>query len=218
MARIAQVIHDEAPDLVVLTEFRHAPGQTLLELLAPLNYQMIAGQIEGPHNCVCVLSRYPMDAFAIEVLPTSLHRWVLVHIPSLDLSILGVHVPNQTEIWNKREFWNCVQGFADSHVGQRAMIIGDLNTALDEDHQGEPIRESSYFVHLLKTGWIDAWRKHNGDLQEYTWFSHRQNGFRLDYCFVSPSLAETTTGARMRHDVRDERLSDHSLLIVDLEE
>lgn len=211
------MILEESPDVLVLTEYRPAPGRKLLALLESLSYHVCAGIPEGPQNCVCVLSRRSVTPCEVQMSPKSIHRWVAVDIPAYDLVILGVHVPNQTEIWNKREFWDCVESFAVSMVAKRAIIIGDLNTALDEDCQGDPIREAVYFKRLLAAGWVDAWRQCNHETQEYSWYSHRSNGFRLDYCLVSPLLAETVRASKMRHDVRSDRLSDHSLLTVDLE-
>ncbi len=215
--RIADVILEERPDLLILTEFRPAPGRALLELLKPMSYGVAAGVPTGVQNCVCVLSRFPIEPLPVETSPKSLHRWVPVLVPALDLVVLGVHVPNQTEIWNKREFWNCVEAFAIETAGQRSLIVGDLNTALDEDCEGPPIREAVYLKRLFDAGWVDPWRMHNSDAREFSWFSHRANGFRIDHCLISPPLAGSVLGSSMRHDVRTERLSDHSVLMVEFD-
>ena len=214
--RIAAVISDVRPDVLVLTEFRPVPGKVLLALLEELSYHVVAGVPSGVQNCVCVLSRHPIEPLAVKNTPKSHHRWVPVLIPEMDVTLLGVHVPNQSEMWNKREFWDCVEAFAEETVEGRSVIIGDLNTALDEDCEGAPIREAVYFKRLLEAGWVDVWRACSPEEREFSWYSHRQNGFRLDHCLVSPSLANSTTGAMMRHDVRTDGLSDHSMLIVEL--
>lgn len=214
--QIARVILEEHPDVFVLTEFRPVPGKVLLALLEELSYHVVAGVPSGVQNCVCVLSRHPIEPLAVKKTPKSHHRWVPVLIPKLNLTMLGVHVPNQSEIWNKREFWDCVEAYAKETFEVRSIIIGDLNTALDEDCEGDPIREAVHLKQLLEAGWGDAWRTHNPEKREFSWYSHRKNGFRLDHCLVSPSLANSTTGAIMRHDVRNDGLSDHSILIVEL--
>jgi exodeoxyribonuclease III len=214
--QIAQVILAECPDILVLTEFRPVPGRVLLELLQPVSYHVVAGVPTGIQNCTCLLSRLPFEESVTTNTPHSAHRWVTVSVTDLDLTILAVHVPNQTEIWNKREFLECVDSFAIESAQKRALIIGDLNNALDEDHQGTPIPEASYLRRLFDAGWMDAWRVCNPDASEYSWFSHRNNGFRIDHCIVSPSLAGSISRSSMRHDVRVDRLSDHSLLWVDL--
>ncbi len=215
--QIASVILYECPDVLVLTEYRAVPGRALLDLLQSLSYNVAAGVPTGAQNCVCVLSRHPIEEHSVKSSPKSVHRWVPVTIPSLNLTLLAVHVPNQTEVWNKREFWECVEAFAADTVGKRSVIIGDLNTALDEDCEGDPIREAVYFKRLLDAGWVDAWRRCNCDAREFSWYSHRSNGFRIDHCLLSPSLSASLTGSIMRHDVRTDRLSDHSLLAVELD-
>jgi exodeoxyribonuclease-3 len=215
-ALIADVLLEESPDILVLTEFRPLPGIALLDKLSPLGYQAMAGSAEGPRNSVCVLSRYRMESYQHPNAPGSLHRWVAVRIPEHDLVVLGAHVPNQTEIWNKREFLDCLEGFAGDAAGQRAIMIGDLNTALDQDCEGEKIREAVTLKRIFEMGWVDAWRQCHTDAREFTWYSHRNNGFRLDQCLVSPSLASSVKSAQLRHDVRTGRLSDHSLLRVEL--
>lgn len=214
--QIAHVIDEERPDVLVLTEYRPIPGAALLSLLEGHAYHFIAGIPTGVQNCACVLSRYPLEPLAVKSIPKSHHRYVPVYIPALDLTVLGVHVPNQSEIWNKREFWDCIEDFAAESADRRSVILGDLNTALDEDCEGDPIREAVHLKQLLEAGWGDAWRTHNPEKREFSWYSHRKNGFRLDHCLVSPSLVNSTTGAIMRHDVRTDGLSDHSMLIVEL--
>lgn len=247
--RIAQVILDESPDVLVITEFRPTPGRALLELLKPMSYHVAtASRYPGtlaqhapvlkqpdlclekasqpseprtgraaPRNCVCVLSRMPIESLTVESVPQSLHRWSLLTVPYYDLTILGAHVPNQSEIWNKVDFWECVESLAMSSLHKRTVILGDLNTALDEDCEGDPIREAVFMKRLLAAGWVDAWRQHNPDKREYSWYSHRSNGFRIDHCLVSPCLAPLIRTSAMRHDVRAQGLSDHSFLSVTLD-
>ena len=214
--QIAAVILEESPDILVLTEYRPAPGVKLLQLLESANYHRISGEPDGPHNSVCILSKHPMQAHQSPVLPKSLHRWISVILDSHDLIVLGVHVPNVSEIWNKREFLECIEAFAIENLNRKAVVIGDLNTARNEDCEGAFINEATYFNRYLELGWVDAWRSLHPDAREFTWYSHRNNGFRLDHCLVSPKLAPFVKQAEYRHDVRTDRLSDHSMLTVTL--
>jgi len=219
-ADIVRVVAEEAPDVVVFTEFRPLPGVALTGALGDLGFRHhVCGTVRTGSepkglNCVCVLGRVPLAPIEGPALPESSHRWVAVEVEDGPV-VLAVHVPNQSEIWNKRGFLDCVRQFADTFVGREALIVGDLNTALDEDCQGDPIREAVFLKHLIATGWTDAWRACNPEAAEYTWFSHKANGFRLDHCFASPSMADGLVACRLRHDVRTERISDHSLLTVD---
>lgn len=218
MEQIARVILEDSPDILVLTEYRPVPGQVLFKLLESMSYHVAAGVPPGPNNSVCVLSRFPLEAYVAKSNPQHLHRWVPVVIPALDLTLLAVHVPNRSEMWNKREFLESTESFAEQTTDRRALIVGDLNNALPEDFQGNTtIPEAVYLQRLLDRGWVDTWRLLNPGVYEYTWFSHRQNGFRLDHCFASPPLASKIVAATLRHDVRTSGLSDHSALTVSLD-
>lgn len=214
--RIAEQVLHYSADVVVLTEFRHRPGARLLELLAPLGYSALIGQVEGPQNCTAVLSKAALEPVTPPKTPASRHRWVAFRLPHIDLTVLGVHVPNQTEIWNKREFLDCLEAFAEYHLRDRAVIMGDLNTAHDEDCEGDPIRAAVYLRSLEQAGWTDAWRLCNPSAREFTWYSHKRNGFRLDHCYVSPGLGPMVEASSYDHLVRTSGLSDHSLLLTTL--
>lgn len=208
---------EEAPDILVLTEYRPVPGQKLLALLASFNYQVIAGVPDGPHNSVCVLSKAAMQSHECPTTPKSVHRWVSAYVEEFDLAILGVHVPNVSEVWNKREFLSCIDQFVKANLERPAIVIGDLNTARDEDCEGAFINEATYFNGYLSAGWIDVWRHQHPDGREFTWYSHKKNGFRLDHCLISPPLINHVRSAKYRHDVRIDGLSDHSMMIVEFE-
>lgn len=207
-----------APDVLVLTEFRPGPGQALLELLAQMDYQATVGIPPRPTgvNCTCVLTRSPHEQFESTRIPISHHRWLAVRLPDHDLSVLGAHVPNESEAWNKADFMDSLVAFAERHAESRAVILGDLNTAHDEDCEGDPIRAAVYFRALEDLGWKDAWRQCNLGAREFTWYSHKQNGFRLDHCYVSPCLAPAVVASSYDHSVRTNGLSDHSLLLTTL--
>ena len=215
---IAQAILDERPHVIVLTEFRPIPGRALIELLSEFAFSVFSCMPDGKHNSVCILSKSVIELCEAVTVPKSIHRWVSAVVPAYDLTILGVHVPNQSEAWNKREFWDCIETFAMTMVYSRCLIIGDLNTALDEDCQGEPIREAVNLKRLLEAGWVDSWRQCNPCSNEFSWFSHRANGFRLDHCLVSPLLGPMIGGAKLNHEVRVTGLSDHSMLTVDIDD
>jgi exonuclease III len=67
-----------------------------------------------------------------------------------------------------------------------------------------------------------VWRHHNPGLTEYTWFSKfkggaRRNGSRVDHAFATPSHRPRITSCRYSHAERDARVSDHSMVIVEVE-
>jgi len=78
-------------------------------------------------------------------------------------------------------------------------------------------------THQLHAGWIDTWRHVHGRASEYTWYSRRRgglsgNGYRLDHAFVTPTLLPFVRDCRYSHAEREAGLSDHSLLILEIED
>ena len=47
--------------------------------------------------------------------------------------------------------------------------------------------------------------------------TRRGNGFRLDHAFATPSLRSRITSCRYSHAERDAGISDHSIMIVEVE-
>lgn len=155
IAAIADVILKVGPDLIVFTEYRTAPGKRLLELLAAEAYNVQASPPEGSQNAVCLLSKSTIEPLAHQRVPQSRHRWVAARLPESDLNVLGVHVPNQSEKWNKNEFWECLEAFAAEFLTGRRIILGDLNTALDIDGQGEKsFTPQTFEGYMMRAGWM----------------------------------------------------------------
>ena len=100
-----------------------------------------------------------------------------------------------------------------------AVYLGDFNTGHDVwDVEGGPYpyTASDQMEALLAQGWVDAWRHLHPAGREFSWYSHRQRGFRLDHAFLSPGAAPALRAAAFDHAVRETGATDHSALIVDL--
>ncbi len=216
--RIADRLQAESPDFCLLTEFRTKPGATLrarlaanhhaLETVTPLNQNGLLAYGKG------VLTRVESTR---RTTPRSHHRWLQVQLEEADILALCLHIPNQSERWNKNEFWRHVCAFAKRNRKSRSIILGDLNTGLDADTENERFAHSPQFQSLLDLGWIDAYRTLHGDRREYSWYSpNGRNGYRLDHCFLSAPLGSSLKAAAYDHEVRTTNLSDHSMLTVDL--
>jgi hypothetical protein len=72
------------------------------------------------------------------------------------------------------------------------------------DETGKTFVCAEHFGKLSASGWTDMWRQHNPGTTEWTWYSKlkggaRENGFRLDHCFATPSLAPRITSCRYSH-------------------
>ena len=161
-------------------------------------------------------------------MPKNRERWLLARIATQPSLILGLmHIPNYTEPKRKYPFMNAVHRLARNWNGVPGLFIGDTNCgkrAIDEEKSSPSIfqREHLWIEKLERQGWVDAFRHLEGDRREYTWYSHRNNGFRLDQAYCSPQLVAAISGLKHiwgKHPEQAERrdaLSDHAAILLDL--
>ena len=123
-----------------------------------------------------------------------------------------------------------------AHGGKQAVLCGDFNiahTPLDiknakanEKHAGFLPEERAYVDKWLdEYEFVDVMRSLAGDIQgPYTWWSQRGRafdnnvGWRIDYQFATPELAETARGFVIdKAPTYDKRWSDHAPLTITYE-
>lgn len=95
--------------------------------------------------------------------------------------------------------------------------MGDYNTGLAEDTQGAPFVGPQYMQELVDLGWTDTWRYTHGSFSGYSWYSTKGNGFRIDHVFVAPALKGNILESYFSHQERLNGLSDHSILVVEIQ-
>lgn len=84
-------------------------------------------------------------------------------------------------------------------------------------------RTDTWFARFEALGWQDGFRALYPAKREYTWYSHHNNGFRLDQVFVSPALGAHLKEVRHIWPAHPEQpgrrdgLSDHAMLVADFE-
>jgi exonuclease III len=97
----------------------------------------------------------------------------------------------------------------------RHVLIGDFNIGLKSDCQGSTLTFSDKFNEFFDTyGWKDLWRSRN-EATEYSWYSAAGNGFRIDHAIGSPDLLPVQD-CKYSHREREEKLSDHSMLLLQI--
>lgn len=219
--KIIEQLSKHSPDVLLLTEYWEGEkGEEIKRLLRGKGYEFIIssnGAIK--QNSLLFASRYPF-----EVVPSFYkkdkngQRWLEIRIPQYELHITGVHIPtNNNAAQEKLEFWQELNAFAKEHGNFRTVIMGDYNTGLAEDTQGAPFVGPQYMQELVDLGWIDTWRYTHGSFSGYSWYSTKGNGFRIDHVFVAPALKENVLESYFSHQERLNGLSDHSILLVELQ-
>ncbi len=110
------------------------------------------------------------------------------------------------------------------NIQQGAVAFGDTNSGVpgldDESGFFKPgCIEDSWFKQVAASGWSDLWRDRHPADREFTWYSAKGNGFRLDQAFASPAVESAV--AHIRYDWgdggREARLSDHAAILMDIQ-
>lgn len=204
-------------DVLVLTEHRHNPASRLLrEGLAEAGYAHQQASHDAPRvNHVLVASRLPVEPAPRRGLRFDRQRLLPVRVGGLLL--VAAHLPN---LRAKLPHWEALLRLARALGRTPAVYMGDFNTGHNvRDVEGGPFpyTASEQMEALLDRGWVDAWRHLHPQARQFTWYSHRRRGFRLDHAFLSPAVAPRLRSARFDHAVRESGATDHSALVVELE-
>jgi len=232
IARIVEAIKAHDPDVIALSEYRTPPGVILCSNLKAAGWPYLESSFPvGKDNGLCVFSRTPLiRTRQCPAPPENLHRWLDIDLPAHGFGFAALHiicsgtssnvgVPGES----KRRFWKALLGAAETRLHEPFLFLGDFNTgAHGLDEAGKTFACTEHFTELSALGYIDMWRDHNGGPTEWTWYSKlkggvRGNGFRIDHAFATPSLRPRITSCRYSHVEREEKISDHSIMIVEVE-
>jgi exodeoxyribonuclease-3 len=231
LARIAEEIAAYDPDVIALTEFRVGPGAALREEFARRGWPHV--ETTNPtanQNGIAVFSRTPLRRMRRRpARREDAVRWLDLELPDYRFSLCVLHImaagSSQRHPINiaKTRFWDAVVRAAEARLDQPFLFAGDWNTGAHRlDESGKTFVCAGHFGKLSEIGWTDLWRRHNPGTTEWTWFSKlkggvRGNGFRLDHAFATPSLLPRVKSCRYSHVEREAGISDHSMLIVEVE-
>jgi len=216
---ILDAIEKEVPDIVTLQEFRHGSSKTvLLEGLANmgLDEQYAPETNSARDNSVIIASKYNFQATIFPKGYEPPARAIRAFFPDLaELNLIAAHLPQKTK---QPPYLHALIDLDKDFLKENSLIIGDLNCGIPfEDSESKSFEHTFLFQQLLRDGWVDAWRSRNKEKREFTWISTKQkNGFRYDHALASKSLNRAVTKIRYDHKVRLEGLSDHSMLIIEL--
>ena len=212
----------KAPDVVALTEYHPESSHFIAEQLAESGLSHQTSAEAGYGYAVFLASRWPLGTQSPpQGVAHSVGGYVEAEILGADLIVAGVYVPviSAVPLAEKRRFWGMLHEAGTRHMGRAYMSIGDWNTGdfpLDKEAAGRPFSCTAEYRRMTTLGLTEAWRSVNGERQEYSWRSNRKTGFRIDHAFLTPPLRSRLVDAHYSHQEREAKVSDHSMLIVDL--
>jgi exonuclease III len=216
LAAIIAALAQHDADILVISEYRGGDaGARLRAALASIGYGHASAAIPPPGgNGVLIAARYPFDdgGPVSEAVPEP-YRMVRAYFGPV--RVYGIYMPN---LLKKVPYWEAlIAALAAESLQAEALAIGDFNTCRAYvDEPGAIDACAHYMDAVAAIGFCDLWRRRYPEGREFSWYSTRGNGFRIDHAFLSPVLAAGAGEVRYSHDERLSGLSDHSPLLIDL--
>ena len=226
--------HPHAPTTVVLAEFRNnAYGHKMQNRLYTSGFEHQCTAEAAPNtNLVLIASKHTFTHKTFDELDHNKHRIIEATFDAFKL--LGCYFPNQEKKYPVFDF--VVEYLKHSMhtelpttspsslpiaptsapTSAPTILTGDFNTGkhyLDEEKA--TLKCAEYFDMFEKSGVFDVWRTRNPERREYTWFPPRgKTGFRLDHFFATGKIVNNVSECFYDHDVRLNKLSDHSAMLL----
>ena len=216
LAAIGQALAAHEADILVISEYRGGDSANRLRaMLAGLGYPYATTLTPPPgKNGVLIAARHPFGEHgAVSDAVPEPYRMVRVEFAGLVLC--GIYMPN---LLKKVPYWEALIASLAAEADGAALAIGDFNTCRAYVDERGAIDATAHFMDRIEAiGFCDLWRRRYPEGREYTWYSTRDNGFRIDHAFLSPVLAARANAVRYSHEERLAGISDHSPLILDLD-
>lgn len=238
---VVEWLKEVEPDVLCLQETKVVDDDFPTEELQRLGYAIeMAGQ--KTYNGVAIVSRLPMQDVTIGLHddgPDAEKRFISATIDGV--RIVTAYVPNgktvdSPDFPRKLEWLRRLRETLDKDPAgsDDLLLCGDFNVAPEPRDVHDPKRlegqilfhpdERAALSHVLEFGLVDAFRLHESEGKNYSWWDYRgpmfrrNLGLRIDFIFLSRALASRCTKCWIDKEVRGKpKPSDHSPVIVDLD-
>ena len=213
--RLCAYLDAHDPDTVVLTEWRNGTSGAVFANWATGRGMCHAGLADGgTANGVFLASKHRFRTASAT--PAGQGAGVLLLARFDGVSLLACYFPQLQE---KSVFFDRCAQVARRHRALPFMLVGDLNTGNQTTDRSEgAVRYScaaGFDGLCVPDGLVDLWRRNNGEAREWTWLSHRGNGFRIDHALGNAHYVRAFAPAcRYDHCARTTGLTDHSAVLV----
>jgi exodeoxyribonuclease-3 len=228
------------PDILCMQETKVTDDDFPTDEFVRLGYGVaMSGQLS--YNGVAILSQLPMKDLKLGLLGEedgADKRAISASIAGIQ--IYSVYVPNGKSVASpsfveKLAWLGRLRETLDARANPNTdvLVCGDFNIATDERdlYDPEAFRGKTHFhpkehealARVREFGLSDAYRLHHKEGGQYSWWDYRGGGYRkneglrIDYVFLSESLAKRCTSASMDQAPRKlDKPSDHIPVLVEI--
>lgn len=238
---LQKLVSKSNPDVICLQETKVSNAEFPLTQIKALGFDFIEFDGEKSYNGVAIMSKFPLyNAQKIDVLNYGHRRHISVVLKLVSTSLIlhnfyvpaGGDIPDpklNEKFDHKLKFVDWMTEFFTEKVGQKTILLGDLNIApLPNDvwshrqllkivsHTPIEIEKLSRLQKSL--GFIDTHRIFVSENEKlYSWWSYRardplgsDKGRRLDHIWISPELKPYLQATEIHREFRSEKQpSDH---------
>jgi exonuclease III len=200
--------------IFVLTEFRNNDNaskiQSALTDLGFIHQYKIEAGVRKNSVLIAAKENFAAQTFA----ELGDHSQRVIKISNKRFSLYGCYFPGQDD---KKYVFDFLLKEIKNNPTERIIITGDINTGKHYLDQAEAtFYHADYLDKIENENYFDAWRHIHKDKKEYTWFSRVGNGFRIDHFFVHNDLKEKVKSCDYIHDYREQKITDHSMMTLEL--
>lgn len=235
---VAQLMRDEAPDVLCLQECKSPVDKIPHEVFAELGYTYMVANGQKGYNGVAILSKLPIQEVAREDFAGLGHARHIAGRLENGVTVHNFYVPAggdkpdravNEKFGQKLDYLTGMRDWFHANKPEKSILVGDLNIAPRDDDvwshkkmvkivSHTPI-EIEHLAQVQDAGdWVDVTRKDIPDGLLYSWWSYRakdwdaaDKGRRLDHLWATPDIAQAGHSSRVLRHVRGwEQPSDHA--------
>jgi exodeoxyribonuclease-3 len=242
LARLPQALkwlEIASPDVLCMQETKCIDEKFPSDEFARLGYHCeLFGQ--ATYNGVAILSRIKVDQVS-RGMPDDAEgaQSRLLSATIGGIRIVNVYIPNGQAVgadkyYFKLEWLRRLRVFFEScyQPGERVLLCGDFNVAPEDRDVHDPVMwrgrilfsdpEKEALNQVKQWGFIDAFRMHNSEDKQFSWWDYRAGAFRrnlglrIDHVWVTESLAKDSASVVIDKEPRRwEKPSDHAPVVAE---
>jgi len=242
---VAQLMTDEAPDVLCLQECKSPLDKIPVATFQALGYTHMIGRGQKGYNGVAIFSKMPIEEVGAADYAGLGHARHIAGRLSNGVTVHNFYVPAggdkpdreiNDKFGQKLDYLTDMRDAFHAARPEKAILVGDLNIAPREDDVWDhkkllkvvshtPV-EVDHLAQVQAAGdWVDVTRQDIPDGALFSWWSYRSpdwdaadKGRRLDHVWATSDIAASAHSSRILRAVRGwEQPSDHAPVFATFE-